>query len=144
MTYQHVPRHSSARVQISILRRLMAQDNTCWVGVVARRQYLRPFFPTTTKRDAWRMHYYYSNVWDSIYWNFTYVKSVKGTNFTAKGHTWRWHGGTKNLSKLHTLTALAQHKTQGKRKADRWKIDCGRRRGEYKTLLRCPCFSQNP
>ncbi len=42
------------------------------------------------------------------------------------------------LSKLHILTVLAQHKTQGKRKADRWKIDCGRRRGEYKTLLRCP------
>ncbi len=37
------------------------------------------------------------------------------------------------MSKLHTLTltVLAQHntrhKTQGKRKADRWKIDCVRR-----------------
>ena len=35
-------------------------------------------------------------------------------------------------------TSALQHKTQGKRKADRWKIDCGRRRGEYKALLRCP------
>ena len=45
----------------------------------------------------------------------------------------------RGVSKLHTdSTSAAQHKTQGKRKADRWKIDCGRRRGEYKTLLRCP------
>ena len=29
----------------------------------------------------------------------------------------------------------AQDKTQGKRKADRWKIDCERRREEHKTLL---------
>ena len=32
-------------------------------------------------------------------------------------------------------TSAAQHKTQGKRKADRWKIDCERRREEHKTLL---------
>ena len=28
-------------------------------------------------------------------------------------------------------TSAAQHKTQGKRKADRWKIDCERRREEH-------------
>ncbi len=43
------------------------------------------------------------------------------------------------MSKLHTdSTSAAQHKTQGKRKADRWKIDCERRREEHKTLLRFP------
>ena len=43
------------------------------------------------------------------------------------------------MSKLHTdSTSAAQHKTQGKRKADRWKIDCERRREEHKTLLRLP------
>ena len=35
-------------------------------------------------------------------------------------------------------TSAAQHKTQGKRKADRWKIDCERRREEHKTLLVFP------
>ena len=35
-------------------------------------------------------------------------------------------------------TSAAQHKTQGKRKADRWKIDCGSRRREHKTLVRFP------
>ncbi len=35
-------------------------------------------------------------------------------------------------------TSAAQHKTQGKRKADRWKIDCERRREEHKTLLDFP------
>ncbi len=43
------------------------------------------------------------------------------------------------MSKLHTdSTSAAQHKTQGKRKADRWKIDCERRREEHKTLPRFP------
>ncbi len=43
------------------------------------------------------------------------------------------------MSKLHTdSTSAAQHKTQGKRKANRWKIDCERRREEHKTLLRFP------
>ncbi len=43
------------------------------------------------------------------------------------------------MSKLHTdSTSAAQHKTQGKRKADRWKIDCERRREEHKTLLNFP------
>ena len=35
-------------------------------------------------------------------------------------------------------TSAAQHKTQGKRKADRWKIDCERRREERETLLIFP------
>ncbi len=35
-------------------------------------------------------------------------------------------------------TSAAQHKTQGKRKADRWKKDYERRREEYKTLLDFP------
>jgi hypothetical protein len=39
-----------------------------------------------------------------------------------------------------TVPAPAQHKTQGKRKADRWKKDCERRREEHKhkTLLDFP------
>ena len=44
-----------------------------------------------------------------------------------------------NVKATHTnSTSAARHKTQGKRKADRWKIDCGRRRGERKTLLVFP------
>jgi hypothetical protein len=35
-------------------------------------------------------------------------------------------------------TSAAQHKTQGKRKADRWKKDYERRREEHKTLLSFP------
>ncbi len=35
-------------------------------------------------------------------------------------------------------TSAAQHKTQGKRKADRWKIDCERAKEEHKTLLNFP------
>ncbi len=45
------------------------------------------------------------------------------------------------MSKLHAdSTSAAPHKTQGKRKADGWKIDCERRREEkeHKTLLRFP------
>jgi hypothetical protein len=41
-------------------------------------------------------------------------------------------------SYTHNGTSAAQHKTQGKRKADRWKIDCERRREEHKTLLNFP------
>jgi hypothetical protein len=47
--------------------------------------------------------------------------NVKATHYTQNG------------------TSTAQHKTQGKRKADRWKIDCERRREEHKTLLNFPC-----
>ncbi len=35
-------------------------------------------------------------------------------------------------------TSAAQHKTQGKRKADMWKEDCERRSEEHKTLLDFP------
>ena len=44
-----------------------------------------------------------------------------------------------NVKATHTnSTSAAQHKTQGKRKADRWKIDWERRKEEHKALLVFP------